>query len=73
VLRHLPSVLGAAGYDPARPATAWSIASWLRTEDPEFNDLTPLEMVRAGHLDPVLAAARNLADAFGVRDRPDPA
>lgn len=61
LLRVLPPVLTAAGYDPQRPATGWTIAAWFTTPDPRLDGLTPAQALAAGHPDRVLAAAQGLA------------
>lgn len=66
VLRELPRVLPAAGYDPQRPTTGWTIAAWLRTTDPRLEGLTPTDFLERGHVAPVLAAARDVAVSLGV-------
>ena len=43
VLRHLPAVLAAAGFDPERPTTGWTIATWLTSPHPAFAERSPLE------------------------------
>lgn len=43
---------------------AWMVASWLATPDPELGDRAPFEALRAGAIDAVLAAARELASAL---------
>lgn len=43
---------------------AWMVASWLATPDPELGDRAPFEALRAGAVDAVLAAARELASAL---------
>ena len=50
VLRHLPRVLAAAGHDPERASSGWTIATWLATPDPRVGDRTPLELLRADGL-----------------------
>lgn len=43
---------------------AWMVASWLATPDPELGDRAPFEALRAGAIDDVLGAARELAGAL---------
>ena len=69
VLRHLPRVLAAAGHEPERDTSGWTIATWLTTPDPRFGDRTPLELMRADHVDQVLAAASDVAHALGTAER----
>lgn len=69
VLRHLPRVLAAAGYDPERATTGWTIATWLTTPDPRLADRTPVELLRAEHVDPVVAVAADVAHALGSPER----
>lgn len=42
-------------------ATSWTIASWLTSPVPELDGRTPLEALRAGDVEPVLALARQTA------------
>ncbi|MFN8021114.1 MAG: antitoxin Xre/MbcA/ParS toxin-binding domain-containing protein [Acidimicrobiales bacterium] len=69
VLRHLPRVLAAAGHDPERDASGWTVATWLTTPDPRFGDRTPLELLRADHVEQVLVAADDVAHALGSTER----
>lgn len=64
----LAEVLATAGYDPDLPTTGWTLASWLCTEDPELGG-SPRELLAAGHLEPVLAAAGDLRWELGVDER----
>lgn len=43
---------------------AWMVASWLTTSDPHLGDRTPITALRAGDLDEVEAAARQVATAL---------
>jgi hypothetical protein len=45
-------------------ATSWTIASWLTSPAPELDGRTPLEALRTGELDAVLALARQTAAAL---------
>ena len=56
LLPGLPEVLTAmrSNLDP------WGTALWLLQASPDFEGLTPVEMMRAGRLAPVLEAAREL-------------
>lgn len=65
VLPGLGRVLQAAGIDPGRPATAWTLASWLVTGDPDLGG-APRDLLAAGHVAPVLKAAADLRVEFGV-------
>lgn len=69
VLRHLPRVLAAAGHDPERASTGWTIATWLTTPDHRIGDRTPLELLRADHVDQVVALASDVAHALGSAER----
>ncbi len=69
VLAHLPAVLAAAGFDPERPTTGWTIAAWLTTVDDSLDGASPLDLLRAGHRDPVLAVAADVADSLGTAER----
>lgn len=64
----LAEVLAAGGYDPDRPTTGWTLASWLTTEDPELGG-APRDLLAAGRLEPVLTAARDVAGELGVEER----
>lgn len=66
LLPGLPEVLGTAGYEAQRPSTGWTIASWLATEDPDLGNETPRELLAAGRLEPVLAAARDVRVELGT-------
>lgn len=56
LLSGLPEVLSAmrSNLDP------WGTALWLLQASPDFDGLTPVEMMRAGRLAPVLDVAREL-------------
>lgn len=43
---------------------AWMVASWLSTPDPELGNRAPFEALRAGAVDDVMGAARELAGAL---------
>lgn len=43
---------------------AWTTASWLTSPQPELDDRTPLDALRAGERDPVLALAGGFAAAL---------
>ncbi len=61
----LAETLAAAGYDPERPATGWTIASWMCTEDPALG-AAPRRLLAAGSLEPVLRAAHEVASELGT-------
>ena len=65
LLAGLPEVLTAAGLDPERPTTGWTLASWLCTEDPELGG-APRELLAAGRAEEVLDAARDLRAELGT-------
>jgi|GEM_PF-674459 len=67
-LTGLGEVLTTAGYDPGRPATGWTLASWLVTEDPDLG-AAPRDLLAAGNLEAVLTAARDLREELGVEER----
>lgn len=69
VLRHLPRVLAAAGHDPERATAGWTIATWLTSPDPRVGDRTPLELLRADHVEQVVALAADVAHALGSAER----
>lgn len=71
VLSGLAQVLDAAGYDPERPTTGWTLASWLSTEDPELG-ASPRSLLAAGRLAPVLAAAAEVRQELGTDERAAP-
>ena len=64
----LAEVLAAAGYDPERPTTGWTLASWMCTEDPALGG-APRALLAAGRLDPVLRAARDVRAELGADER----
>ncbi len=64
----LAEVLATAGYDPGRPVTGWTVASWLATDDPDLGG-APRALLAAGRLEPVLAAARDVRDESGADER----
>lgn len=68
LLRLLPAVLDAAGYDPARPTTGWTIASWLTTYDDRLG-ATPLEALPTGEHDTVCEIAADVRASLGVDER----
>jgi hypothetical protein len=68
VLRHLPAVLDAAGYDPERATTGWTIATWLVTPD-EGLGASPLQLLEAGHLPQVRHAVREVRASLGTDER----
>jgi hypothetical protein len=61
----LAEVLAEAHYDPGRPVTGWTVASWLATDDPDLGG-APRELLAAGRLEPVLDAARDLRVELGA-------
>ncbi|MFP4635571.1 MAG: hypothetical protein ACLFRD_06910 [Nitriliruptoraceae bacterium] len=69
VLGHLPGVLAAAGYDPHRAVTGWTIAAWLTSPDPDLDGHPPLELLEAGHVTPVLVSAAEVRGSLGVEER----
>jgi hypothetical protein len=69
VLRALPAVLRAAGYDPDRRVTGWTIAAWLTSPDPGLDGMTPVKLLEAGHADRVVSAAAEVAVSLGVDER----
>lgn len=69
VLRVLPTVLAAAGFDPDRPVSGWTIAAWLTAADDEFGGNSPVDLLEAGHRDRVLAAAAQVRESLGVDER----
>jgi hypothetical protein len=64
VLRGLADVLGQIEPDDAE---AWTVASWLTTPDPALGGRTPVDALRDGDTDPVLAAAADVAG--GLREQ----
>ncbi len=69
VLRHLPDVLAAAGYDPRRDVTGWTIAAWLTTASPDLDAVAPLALLEAGHVDATVAAAGEVRSSLGSDER----
>lgn len=69
VLRHLPPVLAAAGFDPQRPVTGWTVAAWLTSPDPDLDGLTPEKVLQADRPEPVIAAAREVRASLGADER----
>jgi hypothetical protein len=69
VLRHLPRVLAAAGFEPTRPVTGWTIAAWLTTSTSDGGGASPLELLRAGHAAAVERLAAEIAASLGVDER----
>jgi hypothetical protein len=67
LLDGLAEVLDAAGYDPQRKTTAWTLASWLCTEDAELGG-SPRALLAAGHVDEVLQAARDVRAELGMEE-----
>jgi len=61
----LAEVLDAAGYDPLRKTIAWTLASWLCTEDPELGG-SPRSLLAGGQIDKVLQAARDVRAELGM-------
>lgn len=68
VLRQMSAVLAAAGFDPSRPTTGWTIAAWLTTPDPDLEGLMPLQMLEAGHVGSVILAARDVGESLGAAE-----
>lgn len=68
----LAKVLDVAGYDPQRPTTGWTLASWLCTEDTELGG-EPRALLARGRIDPVLRAARDLRSELGADEAAAPA
>ena len=69
VLRNLPRLLAAARYDPDRAVSGWAIAAWLTTADPALAGSTPLELLRADHVEPLLHIAADVATSLGSDER----
>jgi len=69
VRTHLPAVLNAAGFDPARPVTGWTVAAWLVAPNDHLGGERPVEMLRAGHADDVVRVAREVGESLGVSER----
>lgn len=68
VLRHLPEILDAAGYDPERATTGWTVATWLVTHD-EVLGASPLQLLEAGHHSLVRDAASEVRASLGADER----
>jgi hypothetical protein len=61
----LAEVLDAAGYDSQSKTIAWTLASWLCTEDPELGG-SPRSLLAGGQIDEVLQAARDVRAELGM-------
>jgi hypothetical protein len=68
VVPGLATVLVAAGYEPDRATTGWTIASWLCTDDSELGG-RPRDLLAAGHVELVAAAAADVRDELGADER----
>lgn len=64
VVAGIAEVLGRLEPDDAE---AWTVASWLNTPDPELDGRTPVEALRSGDRERVLAAADDVAG--GLREQ----
>lgn len=64
VVDGLAQVLGRIGADETE---AWTVASWLTTTDPALGNRSPIEALRAGEVEAVLAAAGDLAEGLDGR------
>lgn len=69
VLRHLPAVLAAAGFDDRRPTTGWTIAAWLTTPDDHLGGLAPVAVLQSGDVDSVIELATEVRVSLGVDER----
>jgi hypothetical protein len=47
-------------------ATSWTIASWLTSPQPAWDDARPLDRLRVGEVHPVLESARRMARAMAA-------
>ncbi|CAN5844063.1 hypothetical protein BH23ACT2_BH23ACT2_05260 [soil metagenome] len=47
-------------------ATNWTIASWLTSAQPSLGDATPIDLLRARRVEPVVAAAGRFAEALAT-------
>lgn len=47
-------------------ASAWTIASWLTSPQPSWDGARPLDRLRAGEVDDVVAAARRMAQGMAA-------
>ena len=45
-------------------ASEWTIASWLTSEQPALDGKLPIDCLRKGQVEPVIAAARHMAAAL---------
>lgn len=59
--RVLPGIREIVGILAPAVETPWTIASWLASPQPSWQSRRPLDLLRAGAVDEVLAAARRMA------------
>ena len=62
--RQLPGIREVVRVLEPAVATAWTTASWLTSPAPELDDRTPLALLRAGELEPVISLARQTASTL---------
>jgi hypothetical protein len=72
LLAGLAEVLDTAGYDPQRPASGWTLASWLCTVDAELGG-APRSRLAIGQTDEVLRAAHDVRAELGTDETVAPA
>ncbi|MDZ7790860.1 MAG: hypothetical protein U5L08_10290 [Xanthomonadales bacterium] len=62
--RQLPGIREVVRVFEPAVATTWTTASWLTSPAPELDDRTPLALLRAGELEPVISLARQTASTL---------
>lgn len=65
----LPEILDAVGLDPARTSDGWMVASWLCSPDPRLDDLTPRDLLRAGHMERLRPLLGDVRYELGTDER----
>ena len=62
--RQLPGIREVVRVLEPAVASAWTTASWLTSPAPQLDDRTPLALLRAGELEPVVSLARQTASTL---------
>ena len=63
--RALPGIRAVIGILGPVVASPWTIASWLTSASTILDGRTPIQALRDGHIEAVMAAARQAAEALG--------
>lgn len=50
---------------PKQLVSPWTVASWLNSPEQELDDQKPIDLLRSGIVEPVIAVARTWAQALG--------